>query len=232
VELDTVAKITAGFYRLLGTTEDDEGLVDQGEAVGDIADLYLTRGCRAAQRWMLKCGYGGWRKRSSALTFSGTDAADGGRYVALPSDFLRAFGSQRPGRSALVEANGRRWGREIEPDQDHVEGNGYYIRGDELWLARRAVVPTTLYLDYHYTHPPWDDDLADGDIDFPLEARPLIHTEAAFVAMEDDWLVGFPEMERKIVNARQMAREEARGVARRTKQPRTMFKPVRFANHW
>lgn len=232
MELDTVAKITDTFYRLVGTEDGDTALTEHGEAADEVAQLCLTHGCRQGQRWMLKCGYGGWRQRSSALTFSGADATDGGKYVALPSDFLQAYGNQHLQRSALVEANGDRWGREIEADEDHMTGDLYYIRGDQLWLARQAAPPTTLYLDYHYKHPAWDDDLDDGEIDFPLEARILIPAEAAAYGMTQNWLPGDREYERKIATARLEAREAARLISRRTKQPRTMLKPKRFMSRY
>jgi len=76
MELDTVAKIRHAVYRLLGTTTDDTALIEQGEAADEVVDLGLTRGIRTAQRWMLDAGHVGWRKRSSAITWSGTDAAD------------------------------------------------------------------------------------------------------------------------------------------------------------
>jgi hypothetical protein len=232
VELDTVQKITDAFYRLVGTVEADTALVRRNEAVGEVAELCLTHGCRNAQRWMLRCGYGGWRKRSAALSFSGADATDGGRFTELPTDFLLAYGNQHPSRSALVEASGARWGRETEPEQDHLEGNLYYIRGDELWLARKASVPTTLYLDYHYRHPAWDDDLADEDIVFPIEARPLIPAEAAYYGMSDNWLPGDRALETKIAGRRAQARDDARHVAKRTRQPRTILRPRRLASRW
>lgn len=230
MELDTVAKLKRQFYRLTGTESGDQALTRHGETADEVAELALTRGTWSAQRWMLRNGYGGWRKRTSALSFTGTDADDGGKSAALPADFLKLYGHQRAGRSALVEANGDRWGLEIEPDEDHFQGDYYYVRGDELWLARRASPPGTLFADYHFRHPSFEG-LDDGDIDFPLEARPLIPVEAAYVAMTEDWLPG-EDRDDMIVAARNIAREEARKVARRTKQPRTMFKPKRFANRW
>lgn len=233
MEYDSIAKIKRQFHRLVGSPSDDQALVEHGEAVDEVVELALTRGVRNAQRWMLKNGYGGWRTRSAALSFSGADTTDGGRYTSLPVDFLKAYGSRKPGRSALVQANGNRWGQEIDDDQDNLTGDLYYIRGDELWIARRATLPVgDLFLDYHYTHPPFDSDLDDGDIDFPLEARALIPAEAAYFAMTESWLPGAQDYELKITGARNMAREEARLVSRTTKQPRTMGKPYRVGNRW
>ncbi len=234
MEFDTVDKLRYAFYRLVGTDASDQDLIEQGESTGDIANLFLTRGCRSAQRWMLKTGHAGWRKRSDALVWSGSDATTGGRYSSLPSDFLRAYGNFR--RSALVRANGDLWGQQIDEEQDYEKGDKYYFRGSDdggfqLWLARTAGVPSTLYLDFHYQHPVFES-LADLDIDFPMEARPLIPAFAADKAKTDNWLPGGPEMTAVIREALATAKEEARDIARATKQPRTMRKSVRYGNRW
>lgn len=232
MDLDSVAKVRYAFYRLVGSDENDTSLTEQGESTNDVAYVFLTRGTRAAQRWLLKQGYQGWRKRSSALSWSGADATDGGRYSAVPSDFLRAYGNQK--KSALVEANGERWGQEIHPENDHWEGDFYYFRGlaaggDGVWLTRRANPPTTVYLDYHYAHPVWS---ASVTIDFPLQIRALAVTEAAACAKDDNWLPGGLDLEAKIERALQRARTEAMDFARPTKQPRELRKPARFGNRW
>jgi hypothetical protein len=227
VELDSVAKVVAAWYRLVGSISSDGALTEQGEATDDVVYTYLTRGYRNAQRWMLKMGYGGWRKRTTALTWSGSDAADGGRYATLPSDFLRSYGNQR--MSALREAGGDQWGQEVKPEEDQLQGDYYYIRGEQLWLGRDASPPTTLYFDYHYKHPLWS---ASVTIDFPMDARALIVAEAANVAKEENWLPGGPEMEQKIERALMRAREEAREIVRVTKGPRTLRKPPRYGNRW
>lgn len=230
MELSTVARVKMAFYRLVGTVSDDGALVEQGEATDDVAYTALTLGCREAQRYMLKQGYGGWRQRSAALVFSGTDASNGGRYATLPTDFLRACGNQR--ESALVEANGDGWGQEVGSEARKAKGNGYYILGDTLWLTREASPPSTLYLEYHYTHPAWSSSLADADIDFPMDARPLIVAEAALAAMAENWLPGDAAMERKIEVAAMRARERARDIARPTKQARTLRRAQRIGNRW
>ena len=231
MEYDTVVKILAGFFRLVGTVSGGQELIEQGEDPDDIAYLNITRGCRKAQRWMLDNGFGGWRKRTaSVLTFSGSDTFDGGRFTAPPADFLRAYGDHR--RSCLVEANGDRWGSEVTEQRDHEKGNLFYFRGQELWLGRTAEPPTNLYLDYHYIHPAWDMSLDDADIDFPIEARYLIVAMAAETAMDDNWLPGGRELENKIERAVTRAQNEARHVARPTKQPRQFQKVRRFGNRW
>ena len=69
MELDSVARVVAAFYRLVGSESGDEALIAQGESADDVAYLFITRGCRNAQRWLLKMGFNGWRKRSAALTW-------------------------------------------------------------------------------------------------------------------------------------------------------------------
>lgn len=230
MELSTVEEIRWAFYRLVGTDAEDTALTDQGEAENDIAYLYLTRGCRNAQRYMLKHGYSGWRARSAALSFSGSDAADGGRYVSLPTDFLRAAGNQKV--SCLRAANGDPWGQEVDDRDELARGDAFYFRGDELWIARTANLPSTLYLHYHYQHPAWSGELADADIDFPIDARALIVAEAANVAKEEEWLVGGADLEQKIERNLVRAREEARDVVRLTRQPRMFGKVKRVGRHW
>ena len=225
--LSTVAKCKSAFFRLLGTESDDPSLVLEGESADDVLYLYLTRGTWTAQRWMLKMGYQGWRQRSAALTWTGTDATTGGTYSALPSDFLRAYGSAR--LSALVKADGTRWGDEISAEEEDQKGDGYYFRGDNLWLTRGATPPATLYLEYHYQHPAWSSSVT---IDFPVEARPLLIAEAASAAKEENWLPGGAELEQKIERALFRAREEARDVVRPTKQQRRLRKAPRYGNHW
>lgn len=227
MELSTVARVVAAWYRLVGTVSNDDALAEQGESVNDVAYTNLTVGCREAQRWLLKCGSGEWRKRSAALSFSGTDAADGGRYATLPSDFLRAWGSGS--ESALVEADGDSWGQEVTSRDTQLKGDGYYIMGSTLWLTRSAAPPTTLYLLYHYVHPAWS---ASVTIDFPMDARSLIVAEAAQAAMAENWLPGDQAMERKIEVAVMRARERVRDICRPTKQPRQMRRAPRIGNRW
>ena len=111
MELDTTAKVRAAFFRLVGTVSDDAELTLHDEGDNEVVDMLLTEGFREAQRWMLTQGFQGWRKRSSSLSFSGTDVDDGGTFAALPTDFMKAYGNKR--MSALVEPNGKKWGTEV-----------------------------------------------------------------------------------------------------------------------
>lgn len=227
MDLTTVQKIRWAFYRLVGSLEDDDALIEQGEAVNEVAYSFLTRGCRSAQLSMLDYGYGGWRRRTAALTWLGSDDLNGGRYVDLPTDFLRLYGNEK--MSALVEANGRPWGTQKDPDDSTLIGNYYYVRGEQLWITRQASPPTTVYAEHHYAHPEWSDTVL---LDFPIRCRPLIVAEAASVAKQENWLTGGPELESKIDRALVQARTEAQEYSRGTKQPRKVAKPLRYGNSW
>jgi len=234
MELDTGAKIEAAFFRLVDTEADDPELTLLGEAASDVIDQLLTRGFRAAQRWMLNKGHQGWRKRSAAITWSGSDAANGGTYSALPADFMKAYGNGR--MSCLEEANGDRWGSEIDPDEIARRGSHYYFRGSDdggmqIWRGKASQSPATLYLDYHYKHPSWKD-LADGDIDFPMEIRALPVAIAANFAKEEAWFPAGQEGEVKIVRALGLAEEEAMRTVKASRKPRMMRAPRRYGNHW
>ena len=232
-DLDSVAEHVRAFYRLCGMVSDDNALTKQGDAVDEVAYQFLTIGSRNAQHWMLDNGYVGWRARSSALTFSGTDAADGGRYASLPTDFLRAFaprGHKLPGRirSALVKANGDPWGEEIFPTDNIMKGDGYFLRDEQIWLTRNANPPATLYLEYIHAHPAW----ASGTtIDFPLRARSLIAAEAAAAAADDSWLPAEQRMQH-IERRLGRARMEARQYARQSTRPGEFRRATRFGNRW
>jgi hypothetical protein len=240
-DLDTVAEHKAAWYRLIGTTSADGALAENSESADDVAYLFLTRGYRAAQAWLISEGMGErWRKRSSAITsWSGTDAADGGRYKEITSaggiatdflrpDSMRADGAS-PGRSALVEADGDPWGCEVEADQDYVKGDYYYLSADRLWLARTANVPSTVYFRYYYAHPA----ITSGttSFDMPVALRWLSVAEAADAAANEGWLPGGTEQLSKIDRALGKARADAR-AQRRTRSPRRFKPPAKHASHW
>ena len=58
-ELTTVAQFVDAFYRLVGTDTGDQSLTEQGESADDVAYINLTKGCRSAQRWMIRMGFQG-----------------------------------------------------------------------------------------------------------------------------------------------------------------------------
>src|SRR5690625_1171161 len=113
MDLTTVARCRAAFYRLVGSLPEDEGLTELGETENEVAHTFLTRGSRSAQRWMLKCGYHGWLRRAP-IEWEGSES-EGGLYASLPSDLLRVAGDER--RSGLLRDNGERWGHQRHPDE-------------------------------------------------------------------------------------------------------------------
>lgn len=233
MEYDTVAKLLLGFYRLTGAQSGDGSLTLRGESADDIGYLYLTRGARAAQRWLIDNGLEAyWRSRSSALSWSGTESSDGGRYTSLPTDFLRLWGDRTRTKSALVEADGDDWGTLIDEERSDLKGDFYYLKGGQLWVTRDADLPATLYLEYHHQHPAIDNSLADGDIDFPMDGRPLIVAESGMLAAGEAWLPGGEEMEARLDRNLKRTRYEVRKVARRTREARRFARPPRAANHW
>jgi hypothetical protein len=216
--LNNAAACLKAFYRLVGTVSGDQGLRENGESADEVAYLSLNHGVEAAQRFMIANGMTErWLIRSSALSWSGSDAT-GGRWSALPADFLR-FGKTDRADSSLMEEDGRRWGAEVTADQNQILGNHYYLRNDRLWLTKGAS-PPTLYLEYMYRHPEFTSSVT---LDFPIEARALIIALAANHAMSEGWFPGLNES--RIARNVEFWRGQARTVARRSRQPRKMTPP-------
>lgn len=232
-ELSTVANVKAALYRLLGLTSSDGSLTLRGESADDVAYQLLTRGTRIAQRWMLDCGYVGWRKQTTALSFSGDDATTQGRYTSLPSQFLRAYSPRDEWgrRTCLTEPNGERWGIEIDPTDRHRKGNFYYFFDtdgtEQLWLARNANPPATLYMNYHWAHDAWSSGVT---INFPLECRHLIVSEAASLGMDESYFAGGEALQAAIMRQLERDREHAQDFSRQSKRPRQIRRPARFGN--
>lgn len=228
----TVAQCLRAFYRLTGTLSDDDALVEAGDATDAVAYEFLTRGFRAMQLYALEAGYAGWRARSTAITtWSGTEAADGGRYKALSDvgmdDLLRLWGDDR--RSALREADGTPWGEEISERDSDRQGDFYYLKGEQLWITRLAKPPSTLYAEHHYEHPA----LAEGGtLDCPKNLTPLAVAYGANFAKEESWLPGGPEMEMKIERAVLAAEVEAKRHAKPSRAPRRFEAHTRIGNRW
>jgi hypothetical protein len=236
--VDTLAKHEQLWNRLLGIKSSDQGLTEQGEAVDQIFLQSLNEGYRSCQLWLIENGFRErWRKRTAAIaTWSGTDA-DGGRYVNLTTgsspqaaDFLRLDGNQTD-RSALVKANGDQWGVEVSPDEDWARGDYYYLKADQLWLARAASVPNPAYLRYYYAHPAITS--ATTTFDMPEQFRRLAVLEAAYSVMFEGWIPDAGQVQNNINNALQKAREDAKRFLPRTREP-MKFKPAKRsgASHW
>lgn len=227
MELDNIAKHKSAFYRLVGTTSDDDSLTENSEAEDDVFYLFITRGYRSAQRYLIDfCRMSDrWRTRSSAITWSGTESTVGGQYSALPTNFLRLAGNRH--RSSLVEADGTRWGQEIDESDSIIKGQYYYLKNDQLWKTRSASPPSTVYLEYHHHHAVITS--ATSTFDLPAEARHLAVAFAANDAMTENW---FPGKDRNVVReALANAKYEAKQL-RRSREPIKMAAPRRYGTAW
>lgn len=238
-ELITAEEHADAVLRLLGVLSSDDALVEQGEATGDLVYYALTRGYRSAQAWLISQGMNQrWRKRSSAITtWNGSDAADGGRYVnlisgagAVATDFLRLDSDEKSRRGGLVQANGDAWGCEIGVDDDQAKGSYFYVKNDQLWLARSASPPSPVYAKYFYAHPAITS--AFTAFDMPVDLRWLCVAEAADAAVKDEWIPGGTEAESRVARALGRARDEAKRIVRRTRQPRQFKGVAPMGNHW
>ena len=228
--LSTLAGLRTAFYRLTNTASDDEGMVEFEGSANETVDYFLQHGLWAAQEYIIDFGNKyRWLKASAALAFaSGSDATTGGRYEALPADFLRLAGEDD--FSALRTPDGKKWGRLIPVEHRYdVFGNCYYIRDDNIWICAGASPPSDVVMDYH-----WRLQLIASltFTDFPREYRPLIVAEAAVLAMEEDWFSGTDEDKAALDrNAKAWRTKASRGM-RRTQQPRKIkAKPVQ-GSHW
>lgn len=246
-ELASVTEHVRAFYRATGALSGDDALIEQGEVADDVAYLALTRGYRAAQHWLIGQSAGErWRKRSAAIpTWSGSETTDGGRYVTLDDycyyevtvllvttqvpDFMRLDGNQAD-RSALVQADGTPWGSEVTADDDWRRGDYYYLKGDQLWLTRAASPPSPLYLRYYYLHPAIAS--ATTSFDMAVDLRWLCIAEAVNAAVNEAWVPSGADGVAKSDRALEKAREEARRALRRTREPRKMQGPQRYASRW
>jgi hypothetical protein len=221
-DLTALADYRNAFYRKVGTVSSDDALVENGETAGAVADLCLTHGFRTAQRFLISHGQAWrWVKRSTAITWSGTEAADGGRYSALPSDFLMlAHRGKSEATSAIREANGEGWGYEIDFEHSHERGNFYYLKNERLYITRGANPPATVYLEYVFQHPAFADAVT---VDFPLEIRELVIAYAAQHGASDSW---YPRADTNAI-AQSVNFWEKQGAlfAKRSRNPRKQTAP-------
>ena len=226
------ASILREFFRLVDTDSSDDDLTEHDASSLEGVYGLLSEAMLEAQDDMLRFGVGEfWLQRSSTtLSFSGSESTDGGRYASLPDDFRRAYGDEDD--SALVEADGDRWGQEILPELRHVWGDNYYFRGDgKLWITRKARVPASgLYLEY-YRAPT---ELADGtDADFPAEHRSLIPAHAAVLAIPQAWFPGDQFDEQRLRQNLEARRQRAFSMGRRSRKRRQIRpKAMRGNTHW
>lgn len=230
--LTTVPMFRRAFFRLTGSELGDHELDERGEDTNEVVNQCLTGGAWAAQRDMLSYGYRGWLALTPALVWVDDPAVDSGLKAELPANLLRLAGDEA--YSALLDSSSKQWGQQIEPDwKRRYSGKFYYVETEEfVHLTKNANPPSGLRAEYHYRHPEFDADLADGSIDLPVDARMLVVAHAAMIGVEENWIVGADDM--KVTVARNLLREQNNGrkVARRTKQQRRMRRPPRFGTRY
>ncbi len=226
-DLNTVAEWLKAFYRLVGSNTTDTAMQENGESADEVAYTCLNTGVQQAQSFMIGCGMTNrWRKRSTAITsWSGADSTDGGRYKDLSgiaSDFLRFSGKPNDAsRSSLTEANGARWGIEIDADFDILTGDVFYLKNEQLWIGQGASPPATIYIDYQFRHPEITSAVT---LNFPSDAAGLVIAYAGRHAMAEGWFPRADGVEKIRENAEYWERL-ARQVARRTRQKRKQDAP-------
>ena len=94
--LDNRVELENAFYRLTGLSGSDGRWTAHETASEDTLFTWMFQAMRNAQAWYLDhIDYARWHKTSSTLSWSGTEAANGGRYSDLPSDFVRLFDQRR-----------------------------------------------------------------------------------------------------------------------------------------
>lgn len=224
------ASLARAFFRLTGTSSDNPALTEHDADTLETVYQFLQYGAWDAQAWLIDCGLADrWVSVSSALSWSGADSTDGGRYCSLPSDFLRAIGDDY--RSCLREANGNRWGSQCDfRDRWGAGPNRYWFQDEQVWITYGSSPPSPLYLDYHEKLAT----LADATtVDFPSEHRPLIVAYGADRAMSDAWLPGDLEMQAKITSNLAKLKKEAWRRIRRTSGPRKLKMAQQInSTHW
>lgn len=227
------ASLARAFYRLTATSATNPALIEHDSSSLETLYQYLQYGAWDAQEYMIDAGLGAtWVTTSSTLTFSGADST-GGKYVALPSDFLRLAGDDEA--SALRQPGGTRWGLLIPfEERRRAYGNKYWLQGDganlwRIWLARGASPPSDLVCDYHHRLATLADSTA---VDFPTQHRALIVAFAADRAQTDSWLPGDMEMQAKIASNLVKLKKEVMRRARVTDGPKRMKIYRSGSTHW
>lgn len=219
-ELTDRASLLRQLQRLINTDLEDDGATEYDPDATPYEGLYLIleRGARLAQQFMIGAGLGEYwlTVSSSALSWSGSDAADQGRYATLPTDFLRGYGDRW--NSCLHQLDGTTWGKEVHPrDRLAQTGNGYYFAQGKIWILRRASLPGDLYIDYYRRIT----ELSDGtDVDFPADDRELICAFAALEASRHPWFLGGQEEKADLREHLRDLKNEVHQRARRSRQPR------------
>lgn len=227
--LDNRAELRLAFYRLTGTSSSDGALSKHETASNDTVHYYLWQGMREAQEWYINVANPSrWKKRSSAITSWSTDSVTGDRYTSLASDFLRLFGDVE--NSALMDNNGRPWGKLVRPENAASGVNTYWIENDELRISKYATIPTTVYYDYYYEAPELTDDVTAPD--FPERDRNLIVAFAGEMFADSPAFPGDTDLYVKIQANLKKAQQRIYIRSRRSREPRKVRSKRAIGSHW
>ena len=136
------ASLARAFSRLTATSPDNNAFTEFDNATGEALYQFLQYGLWDAQAWLIDAGLADrWVSVSSALTWSGADSSDGGRYATLPSDFLRAIGDDH--RSCLRVPGSSPWGQQVDlRDRFNSASNRYWLQDETIWITKGSTPPT------------------------------------------------------------------------------------------
>lgn len=224
------ASLKRALFTLCDTDATDADLIEHDASTLEGVYRLLTEAGDTAQEELIRGGYGEfWLETSAAISWSGSDATLGGRYWALPAEFRRAYGDEND--SCLREADGSQWGQEIPPElRLRAEGNFYYFRSSQLWIAREADPPATLYMDYYRKVQDMQDSV---DVDFPEELRSLVVAYAAVDAASEAWYTGDREDVQRLGANLERKKKRAFAMLRPSRKRRTIRPKAMHGNtHW
>jgi hypothetical protein len=224
------ASLVRAFFRLVASSSDNPAMTEHDSDTLEAVYQFLQYGAWDAQAWLLDCGLADrWVSVSSALTWSGSDSADGGRYAALPADFLRAIGDDN--RSCLRVPGSDVWGSQVDFRDRWTGGsNRYWFQDEYLWISKGSAPLSGLCLDYHEQLATLEDSTT---VDFPSAHRALIVAYAADRAATDAWLPGDLEMQAKILSNLTKLKKESYRRVRRTSGPRKLKMGQQInSTHW
>ena len=227
------ASLLREFHRLTNTDATDDDMIEHDSSTLEGAYQLLQSGLEDAQLYLMDQGLGDvWAKTTSTLSFTGTDPD---KHVDLPADFLRLDGDQW--NSALVKANGTRWGQEINlSGTNRRRGKYYYIKGYDgstgllrIYVTRDSGVPSGLTANYFYRLPA----LADSTtVDFPQDDRPLITAFAAVRASFQAWYSGGIEGIQRLDRNLMFHKAQAVRRSRHSRQPKQATPYPMTGDHW
>lgn len=220
--------LVRAFYRLVGSSEDDETWDTERFGKESVYEL-IQQGLWDAQEHMISAGaVDRWRKSHTIgpLTAAGYDPL----YVQMPADFLRLASTER--QSGILDNSGRPWGQLVHRGLAAASPGGvtYWVDGTTLIFS--SSIPE-LHIDYHYRHPVLESDDPGADpILFPVSDRPLIVAFAAQAAAEEAWFTGDDSAVIRIERRVQRMKLRAARSARTTREPRKLRPRGVHGTHW